>query len=55
MAQYDYKCPECDMIHSVEHSVDETPAVECKLCKKPMRKIFSAPIVTFKGKGWGHQ
>lgn len=54
MALYDYKCPECHIIHTVEHGIDEVPIIECKLCKKPMRKVFSAPTVTFKGGGWGH-
>jgi putative FmdB family regulatory protein len=55
MALYDYKCVECHSTYTVEHSVNETPDVLCVTCKKSMRKLFSAPAVSFKGNGWGHQ
>lgn len=55
MAHYDYKCPECHVIHTVEHSVNEEPTITCKLCKQPMRKVYYAPGINFKGDGWGHQ
>lgn len=55
MAAYDYKCPLCDLIIPVQHSVDEQPVVNCQLCDEQMRKVFSAPTITFKGKGWGSQ
>lgn len=54
MALYDYKCPDCKQIHTVEHSVNETPLIECEACNLIMNKVFSAPTVTFKGGGWGH-
>ena len=53
MALYDYKCPECHMIHAVTHSVNETPDIQCELCKVSMRKIFHSPSAVFPGDGWG--
>jgi putative FmdB family regulatory protein len=55
MAFYDYRCNQCDIIHTVEHSVTETKEVNCGVCKVPMRKLFGSPVIEFKGKGWGHQ
>jgi putative FmdB family regulatory protein len=53
MATYDYKCAMCDLVAPITHSVNETPLVECQLCGKKMRKLFTAPTVKFKGSGWG--
>ena len=53
MALYDYKCPECHIIHTVEHSVHESPEISCKMCKTVMRKVYSSPAAVFPGGGWG--
>lgn len=55
MALYDYKCPDCHVIHTVEHSVNDTPEVTCGNCKGVMRKLFALGGISFKGEGWGHQ
>lgn len=55
MALYDYKCPECHIIHPVEHSVHEDFEMTCVLCKVPMRKVYSSPAITFNGTGWGRE
>lgn len=52
MALYDYKCPECHVIHTVEHSINDSPEITCKLCKKVMRKVFSIGGISFKGEGF---
>jgi len=54
MALYDYKCPECHVIHTVEHSVNDTPDITCGNCKATMRKLFGIGGIAFKGEGWGH-
>jgi len=53
MATYDYKCLLCDLVASINHSVNDTPLVECQLCGEKMRKLFTPPTVKFKGSGWG--
>jgi putative FmdB family regulatory protein len=55
MALYDYRCPKCEDIVSVSHPMDKSPVVACESCSEVRVKVFSAPAVTFKGTGWGHQ
>ena len=53
MAAYTYKCPLCQSIKDVSHSITESPKFECENCKVDLIKVFSAPQVSFKGGGWG--
>lgn len=53
MATYDYKCAGCDITTTINHPIDQTPVIHCHGCGKPMAKSYSAPMVTFKGTGWG--
>ena len=55
MPNYDYKCPNCQATKAVSHSIHDTHSELCENCKVPMIKVFGAPLVTFKGGGWGHQ
>ena len=55
MALYDYKCPKCQDVVPVSHSINENPDVVCEKCKTLRTKVFSAPAVQFRGNGWGHQ
>lgn len=55
MASYDYKCPKCKDVISVSHPISEDPVILCSTCESPRAKVFSAPAVSFKGTGWGHQ
>ncbi len=41
MPNYDYRCTECDLRIEVNHSISETPQVECE-CGENMKKIISA-------------
>ncbi len=52
MPKYDYKCPQCSRIEEVEHSMDDTPVIDCAFCHKPCRKVFNPTPSVFKGTGW---
>ena len=49
--KYDYKCPMCNMTWELELSMDHD-LVKCPDCKTQANRIFSAPGVVFKGKGF---
>lgn len=53
MALYDYKCTNCGLLHTIDHSVHEAPAVLCDECGGPCRKLYSSPAAVFPGGGWG--
>lgn len=55
MALYDYKCPKCLTIIPISHPISDSPTILCAECQTPRVKVFSAPGVSFKGSGWGHQ
>ena len=55
MALYEYKCRKCDDVISVSHPINDNPTILCGTCQSKRIKVFSAPAVTFKGNGWGHQ
>ena len=52
MALYDYKCPKCNTVETVQHSINDTSPQLCT-CGEEMRKVYHAPGVTFNGEGWG--
>lgn len=51
MPTYDYKCIE-GHIQTISHGFNSEPTVYCGKCSALMKKIFSAPSVTFKGEGF---
>lgn len=53
MPNYDYVCPTCKDKKLVSHSIHVSHTELCANCKVEMIKGFSAPLVTFKGGGWG--
>jgi len=53
MPSYDYKCVACAHVQEVSHPMAVSPEILCPNCVKPMSKGFSAPLVAFKGTGWG--
>jgi putative FmdB family regulatory protein len=48
---YDYRCPMCNMTWELELSM-EHDLVRCNDCGTQANRIFSAPGVVFKGKGF---
>jgi putative FmdB family regulatory protein len=55
MAMYTYKCPLCQAQQTISHPITDDPVYKCDNCKVDLIKVFSAPPITFKGGGWGHQ
>ena len=55
MPNYTYVCPICKGSTLYNHPMSETPEYKCTKCGEKLVKGFSAPLVTFKGNGWGHQ
>lgn len=53
MALYEYMCKNCGVMYPIEHSVNESPELSCKLCESEMRKVYSSPVAIFPGDGWG--
>lgn len=55
MPNYTYVCPECKNSTLYNHPMSETPEYTCTTCNVVLVKGFSAPLISFKGNGWGHQ
>lgn len=53
MPTYDYRCDNCELVAEATHNLDYTDGYKCTACQSPMRKLFSAPALKFKGGGWG--
>ena len=49
---YDFKCVNCFGTISVHAKIMENPQPKCPNCGGETRKVFSAPEIQFKGKGF---
>lgn len=55
MANYEYKCPQCETKISVNRGItEEDPGYECETCKVPLNKVYSNSNfgITFNGSGF---
>jgi putative FmdB family regulatory protein len=53
MPNYNYKCPQCEIIIEQEHKMDANPAIrDCPECKVSLFKMFTFGGVTFNGDGF---
>ncbi|MBV9057499.1 MAG: zinc ribbon domain-containing protein [Candidatus Eremiobacteraeota bacterium] len=52
MPLYDYACTRCGRTHEVRHGFDETYDAPCEACGAPVRRVFNAAPVVFKGSGF---
>ena len=52
MPKYEYACRSCGQHLEVVQSFTDEPLTECPACGGPLRKVFSAPAITFKGSGF---
>ena len=52
MPLYDYACTRCGRVREVRHGFDETFEASCESCGAPMRRVFNAAPVLFKGSGF---
>lgn len=41
MPLYDYKCPECDQVEEIQHSIHKDPKFKCSNCKSHMDRQIS--------------
>jgi len=54
MPVYEYKCEKCGHRFEVEGSFNDKRVSVCPSngCKGQVERVFSAPAIVFKGKGW---
>lgn len=52
MPTYEYACKECGDHLEVVQSFKDDALTECPSCSGPLRKVFSAAGIIFKGSGW---
>lgn len=52
MPTYDYKCPNCKKIHTIQHSLSDENKRECATCKCEMNRTYGAIPAHFKGEGF---
>ena len=52
MPTYEYQCKSCGKHHDVVQKFGDDPLTECPSCGGPLRKVFGAVGVVFKGSGF---
>lgn len=53
MATYEYQCNQDNRVQTISRHFDERDdLVVCNVCGGEMRRIFSAPAITFNGPGF---
>lgn len=52
MPKYEYACKSCGERLEVLQSFTDAPLTECPSCAGVLRKVFSAPAISFKGSGF---
>jgi putative FmdB family regulatory protein len=52
MPTYEYECKSCGTHHDVVQKFGDDPLTECPSCGGPLRKVFGAVGVVFKGSGF---
>ena len=52
MPTYQYACTACDERLEAVQSFSDAPLMQCPACGGPLRKVFSAVGVVFKGSGF---
>lgn len=52
MPTYEYKCRDCDDMFEIQTSMNSPLLTVCKKCNGKLQKLFSAPVISFKGSGF---
>jgi putative FmdB family regulatory protein len=52
MPIYEYQCLECNHKFEVKQSMNDEPLSSCEKCGKPVRKLYNAAGIIFKGSGF---
>jgi len=47
MITYVYKCPNCNKVKEVKHSIKETPKIICDICGTKMKRVILGGQATF--------
>lgn len=53
MPTYEWECINCNIRFELYFAMVDKPNPIC--CSYPMRQVYHAPGISFKGTGWGHQ
>ena len=54
MPSYEYKCPKCELTMTIVRSLKEEERIPiCVNDAQELTRVFEAPPIQFKGKGWG--
>ena len=52
MPTYSYRCTQCGNAFDIQQKFTDDTLTECPSCQGALRKVFSAPAISFKGKGF---
>ncbi len=52
MAIYEYVCTSCDYEFEITKSMNDDSITLCPKCEGEVKKIYSPPLIQFKGTGW---
>jgi putative FmdB family regulatory protein len=52
MANYDYYCPQCDLMKEVTHPMSESPEIFCDKCQTKMKIAITSANFILEGLGW---
>jgi putative FmdB family regulatory protein len=53
MALYEYKCPKCEALETVQRGMmEDDPGYTCKTCNIALNRVYSNVGVSFKGSGF---
>ena len=52
MPTYEYRCRDCGHSFDIVQKMSDDPLTHCPECGGPLRKVFTAPAISFKGSGF---
>jgi putative FmdB family regulatory protein len=52
MPTYEYVCRNCGRMFEIAQSMSDAPLTICDVCGGELRKVFTAPAISFKGSGF---
>ena len=52
MPTYEYVCRNCGHMFEIVQSMSDAPLTICDVCGGELRKVFTAPSISFKGSGF---
>ncbi|MGQ9618595.1 MAG: FmdB family zinc ribbon protein [Candidatus Aminicenantia bacterium] len=52
MPLYEYRCSECGEKFEIIQKISDASLKKCPSCGGALKKLFSPPMLQFKGSGW---